>query len=470
MAGCSFNQALVRAALVLQDESLPANWPIGIVRDIYGRLRFSIDAWRPLAEGEQSEMPREGALPGEIYPAAAFQYLLGATKSIAPYSSAPSVLFRDDFSNPASLFQHPDWHQTVVTIPATTTPEGIDVAARDITVHLLDRQIVGQDWLRTSRFEEQEQHPPRIVFYGLKGGVGRSTALAMLAYRLARDGKRVLLIDFDLESPGLSGLLLPPDRVASYGLVDWFVEDAVGQGDEVLRDMVSISPLSDDTQGTIRVAAAIGQGETAYLSKLARVYADTPSKDGPKSFADRMLRITDLLEKQEQPDVVLIDSRAGLHDVAAIAISSLATVALLFATDSEQNWQGYRQLFKHWQQRPDVLRQVRKRLVMVQALFPESDQVERAKRFVQSSWDVFHELVYDQLEPAADVPEDAFTFDLHNEDAPHFPMRVRWNSRFQEFDPLVRRNAGGVDDTDIDLAFGPFVQEVIDALPELQNG
>ncbi|MBI5592256.1 MAG: AAA family ATPase [Deltaproteobacteria bacterium] len=74
---------------------------------------------------------------------------------------------------------------------------------------------------------------PRIVFFGLKGGVGRSTAMAMLAYDLARTGKRVLLIDFDLESPGLSGLLLPPDRFADFGMVDWFIEDAVGQGDAV---------------------------------------------------------------------------------------------------------------------------------------------------------------------------------------------------------------------------------------------
>ena len=71
--------------------------------------------------------------------------------------------------------------------------------------------------------------------------------------------------------------------------------------------------------------------------------------------------------------------------------------------------------------------------------------------------------------PGADAQDDAFTFDLHNEDAPHFPMRVRWNARFQEFDPLLGRSAGGVDDTDIDLAFGPFVQEVIEALPGLTH-
>lgn len=468
MNACKFNEALVRAALALQDERLPPQWSVGIVRDVYGKLRFAVDAWRPLAEGEEAEGLRSSAAPDDIYPAAALALLTAAAANLHPYSASSGILFRDDFSNPASLFQHPDWYQTLVTVPASTAEDGSDVPAREIMVRLLDRQVIGQDWLRTRRFNEQG-HPPRVVFYGLKGGVGRSTALAMLAYRLAREGKHVLLIDFDLESPGLSGLLLPQDRVATYGLVDWFVEDAVGQGDDVLSDMVSLSPLSDQTQGSIRIATAMGQGETAYLSKLARAYVDTPSPTGPQTFADRMVRITQRLEQQEQPDIVLIDSRAGLHDVAAVAISSLASVALLFATDAQQNWQGYRQLFNHWHQRPDVLRQVRNRIVMVQALFPENDQVERASRFVQNAWDVFSELIYDALEPDAETPADAFSFDLHNEDGPHFPMRVRWNARFQEFDPLQGRSAGGVDDADIDLAFGPFVQEVINSLPGLTN-
>ena len=468
MKTCKFNEALVRAAQALQDERLPSRWPVGIVRDIYGKLRFAVDAWRPLAEGEEAEGLQNLAAPDDVYPKAALALLLAAADNLRPYGSSSGVLFRDDFSNPASLFQHPDWYQTLVTAPAWMAEDGSNVPAQEIMVRLLDRQVIGQDWLRTRRFNEHG-HPPRVVFYGLKGGMGRSTALAMLAYRLAREGKRVLLIDFDLESPGLSGLLLPQDRVATYGLVDWFVEDVVGQGDDVLGDMVSLSPLSDQTRGSIRVAAAMGQGETAYLSKLARAYADTPSPTGPQTFADRMLRITQRLEQQEQPDIVLIDSRAGLHDVAAVAISSLASVALLFATDAQQSWQGYRQLFNHWHQRPEVLRQVRNRIVMVQALFPENDQVERAIRFVQNAWDIFSELIYDALEPDAEMPANAFSFDLHNEDGPHFPMRVRWNARFQEFDPLQGRSAGGVDDTDIDLAFGPFVQEVINSLPGLTN-
>src|SRR5436309_1697080 len=42
-----------------------------------------------------------------------------------------------------------------------------------------------------------------VTFYSYKGGVGRSRALANTAYQLARSGKRVLCVDFDLEAPGL---------------------------------------------------------------------------------------------------------------------------------------------------------------------------------------------------------------------------------------------------------------------------
>lgn len=282
----------------------------------------------------------------------------------------------------------------------------------------------------------------------------------MLAYLLAREGKRILLLDFDLESPGLSGLLLPPERMAGYGLADWFIEDAFGQGDGVLVDLVVDSPLAEHTTGSIRIASAMGQEESAYLAKLARVYADIPSLTGSQRFADRMKRLVEALEARESPDVVLIDSRAGLHDLAAISIAGLATLALLFATDSPQNWQGYRQLFSHWQHRPEVSRQVRNRLAIVQALFPESDQEARARRFLERAYDLFSETLYDHVEAGAVIVPDAFTFDLESEDAPHFPLRVRWNARFQEFNPLLAESKGGVSETDIELAFGPFARSV----------
>jgi cellulose biosynthesis protein BcsQ len=46
-----------------------------------------------------------------------------------------------------------------------------------------------------------------VTFYSFKGGVGRTLALANVGVVLAQRGHRVLVIDFDLEAPGLTRYL-----------------------------------------------------------------------------------------------------------------------------------------------------------------------------------------------------------------------------------------------------------------------
>jgi cellulose biosynthesis protein BcsQ len=42
-----------------------------------------------------------------------------------------------------------------------------------------------------------------VTLYSYKGGVGRSMALANVAFELAKKGMRILIVDWDLEAPGL---------------------------------------------------------------------------------------------------------------------------------------------------------------------------------------------------------------------------------------------------------------------------
>lgn len=456
-----FTDALRLVAKSISDERLPKDPQIGVIRDIFGRLRFAIDAHKPLSLVELSE-DEGNVVEGGRYSEDAHQILFEATTQLGNYATSKQVLYREDFANPKAIFENPDWHETLV--PGYIDSDAVEHP--ELAIRLLDRQIVGQDWLRTDRQPRTESAPPRVVFYGLKGGVGRSSALTMLAYGLAREGKRVLLLDLDLESPGLSGLLLPSDRVAEFGIVDWLIEDAVHRDESILANLVADSPLGNSTSGAIRVAAAMGAKESCYLAKLARVYADVPTSKGPERFAQRLTRMVLALEEQEKPDVVLIDSRAGLHDLAAISIATLADLALLFATDSEQNWQGYTQLFENWRQRPDVLRGVRERLWIVRAMFPETEQKLRFEKFVERSYDLFAEHLYDEVDPDTPQDEELFSYAMDNELAPHFPLPVRWNARFMEFDPLTIESHGGIDNTDVDLAFGPFIRGVQSAIFE----
>src|SRR5207248_760875 len=52
--------------------------------------------------------------------------------------------------------------------------------------------------------DDTTKRPFVVTFYSFKGGVGRSTALALVASILATRGHRVVMMDFDIEAPGLS--------------------------------------------------------------------------------------------------------------------------------------------------------------------------------------------------------------------------------------------------------------------------
>src|SRR5215471_12773939 len=50
-----------------------------------------------------------------------------------------------------------------------------------------------------------------ISFYSFKGGVGRSMAVANIAALLSKSAGRVLVIDWDLEAPGLHKFFMSED-------------------------------------------------------------------------------------------------------------------------------------------------------------------------------------------------------------------------------------------------------------------
>ncbi|WP_321944075.1 ParA family protein [Paraburkholderia tropica] len=435
-----FNDALRSAVRALSTLDLPTDPKPRLVRDVFGRLRYALNC------------------SVDAYPAKALAELQTVQASLGAFASSGEILTHDSFSFPDKVFADPDWRVTLVHL-------GYDedgVSLGETTIMLLDRQITGQDWLRPKKAVQTASRPLRMVFFGLKGGVGRSTALCMTAWGLARKGKRVLLLDFDLESPGLSGLVLPPEKVAEFGVVDWLIEDAVGQGESVPTRMVAASPLGESTVGAIRVAAAIGQGETDYLAKLARAYADVPTSNGPERLGQRLLRLVETLEAQENPDVVLIDSRAGLHDLAAVAITCMADTALLFASDGAQSWSGYRQLFSHWQQRPEIATRVRERLTIVRALTPTSNREANVQRFQRRAYELFAETLYDEIPSTFDsTPTDQLSSLFHpgeaDESAPHAPILIDWDEHFQEFDPMLRPEDGGATHARIEATFGTLI-------------
>ncbi|GLO50397.1 hypothetical protein PPUN110474_17970 [Pseudomonas putida] len=323
-------------------------------------------------------------------------------------------------------------------------------------VFLIDRLATQGNW---STIANASVQAPRIVFFSIKGGVGRSTAMAATAWSLAQSGKRVLILDLDLESPGLSTSLLPADRRPKFGITDWLVEDLVDNGNEVLENMVASSSLSHD--GDIYVVPAHGADSGEYVSKLGRAWMPKVGLSGQESWSQRLQRLIAALEERWTPDVILIDSRAGIDEVASACVTDLgANLVLLFSLDGDQTWSGYRILFRHWRT-TGVVREIRERLQIVGALIPELDSVDYMSGLREAAWNLFAEELYDELPAGTTATDGLWSFDGVDEAAPHYPWAIRWNRGFNSLRAVHSRLAE-IDAAEVSSVFGPLIDGVSD--------
>lgn len=198
-------------------------------------------------------------------------------------------------------------------------------------VRLLDRRRGKASWYAPATAPWSVTEGPAIVtFASYKGGFGRSTALAATAVGFAEEGLRVLVVDLDLEAPGLWSLL-PPQHAGDTipapesGLVDVLLDpDEVGS---------AVYPASFPGIDVLPAGAV----DDSYLEKLARIDYEAlvigGSADGPLPRALDALRDRDY-------DVILLDARAGLHDLTGAAINGTPHLVVLFGRDTDESWAG----------------------------------------------------------------------------------------------------------------------------------
>lgn len=342
-------------------------------------------------------------------------------------------------------------------------------------IWVVDRLATEANW---ARIVPENDGVSRIVFFSIKGGVGRSTALAATAWHLAQVGKRVLVMDLDLESPGISSALLQPDRQPTYGITDWLVEDLVGNGAAILGNMVATSNLSHD--GEIHIVPAHGVEHGEYIAKLGRVWMPKIQEDGSHEiWSMRLERLLRELENHVKPDVVLIDSRSGIDDIASACVTGLgANLVLLFALEGMQTWNGYRMLFDQWK-RAHVAKEMRDRLNIVAAIVPETDRIKYLEGLRENAYHVFSDMLYDEIAPAdpavigrneskggkwqvGDFVE-GWSFDEADESAPHYPWAVNWHRGFLGLRSLHGRMIS-IDAQEIQAVFGQLIKGISDII------
>jgi hypothetical protein len=361
-----------------------------------------------------------------------------------------------------------------------TTVEGRDV-------RLVDRRLVGADWLR--RPSDIAPPPPRIVFSSLKGGVGRSTALAVVAGDLASRGYRVLAIDLDIEAPGLGPMLLQEDTLPEFGVLDALVENGISGLDESFYvDLVGPSALARG-RGRIDVIPVLGRrslkNPADVLTKIARAYVEDITDNGKVStFMDQIRTVVDDFAVTKRYDAILVDARAGLHETTAAAIMGLGAEVFLFGRDETQTFQGFKVLLAHLARFVDPRKphpEWLSRLTIVQG--QASQETDKRVAFADKCQTLISEvgLGPNQVsnQPAI-TPTDSFADIPWNDDIPddevlpaddyniRGPIAVLDDPRFRGFDPLVRRDL--LSEQLYQSSFGALLEQVNNCfLPEMEN-
>lgn len=221
-----------------------------------------------------------------------------------------------------------------------------------ISFYIAERTIAKKAWTRKNKSLESvwpyedavlKTGTKVVTFYSFKGGMGRTTALAGTALTLVNQGKNVMMVDTDIEAPGLASLFFDEEMI-DRGVLDYLIEQGICQGINIADYVLDVTEpvLLDEMAGQLYLMPA-GKVDKYYLQKLARIdYQDNREGYMRKSLAGLL---TDIKENYAV-DYILIDARAGFHDMGGVTVTQIPHGVIVFGNDSRQSWDGITQVLR----------------------------------------------------------------------------------------------------------------------------
>lgn len=207
------------------------------------------------------------------------------------------------------------------------------------------------------------------TFYSFKGGVGRTMALVNAAVSLALNGRRVLVVDFDIEAPGLDTFDVLRPRVDVPGITDFVAQYLEsGQAPDV-AGYIGECPDVGKKDGKLWIMPS-GKRDT-YAATLGQI--DWIDLYG---LHDGFLLIEDLKQQWKQlirPDYVLIDSRTGHSDSSGICTRQLPDAVVILFFPNEQNLRGLTKIVSDIRSEADEPRRKNIALHFVMSNVPDLD-------------------------------------------------------------------------------------------------
>jgi cellulose biosynthesis protein BcsQ len=221
-----------------------------------------------------------------------------------------------------------------------------------------------------------------VTFYSYKGGTGRTMALANIAALLARRGKKVLVVDFDLEAPGLCRYFeqYRPGLAEERGLID-LLTDAMPRhrtSHVDWRDYVTTVPFES---GEIAMITS-GRLDERYAAKVLSLDWTAFFRESKGGEFMRMLR-----SQWQSYDFTLIDSRTGVTDAGGICTIMLPDMLVPFFTPNAQSLEGIVEVMTRAQEKRDTLPydQVPARILPILSRFDATTEFDRGQEWLDRS-------------------------------------------------------------------------------------
>lgn len=215
-----------------------------------------------------------------------------------------------------------------------------------------------------------------FTFYSHKGGVGRSTVLANVAWILACNGLKVLVVDLDVEAPGIEyffpeqldqgdqlGQGTPGRAATSAGLLDLaarYLREVGRMSWRANLDSIAAEVVRDLDEGYIVSNAATGTGEGRVDLMVAgnsgvdytqltveSNWSALYEKADPKPGTDRspfLGRLREVLRRDYH--YILIDSRTGTGILPQISTLTMADEVVACFGMSKQGMKGTEEFLK----------------------------------------------------------------------------------------------------------------------------
>ncbi|MCI6189749.1 MAG: AAA family ATPase [Clostridium sp.] len=205
-----------------------------------------------------------------------------------------------------------------------------------------------------------------ISFYSYKGGVGRTIALIQTAYLLADKGKKVAIIDLDIEAPSFKNIFKQSIR-SKEGLVNYLYKKMYDiKDEEPIYNLKMVTKLNIGTSGEVYVVPA-GELDLEYVKMLEGLKEKRIYENG------YILEFIKELTKRYNLDYVLLDSRTGINNWGALSITDIADEVFLLAYPNEENISGTNLIL-------DIIKERKKCTVVFSRIDPSEAGIEKARK------------------------------------------------------------------------------------------